>query len=1146
MFIKNKRFMSFSLIVLAILVCFTLSGVSAGSYDFTNTNNTQDFQNIIDTDTDDELEINLTSGSYTNLGQINITRNATIQGKNNPVITGSGSGILFNITAPNVRIINLTIIGYDTAISSNSSDLAIMGNNITTNDISINLNSSGENLTGISIKDNVIVSSIDNYNYGAVYAYAPDYSGAIIGVSLINNNITANGVADSHGVRFDAVGCSLDLIFENNNITGTGSGVHLYADSSSNSQFTFTNNNITGTSEYGVSLYAPSSNNLQLTFSSNNIIGEASFHSVYLSAYNNNDLQVTFTNNNMTGVSEREVYLEAYNNNDLQVTFTSNNVVGRDYGVDLVAYSSSNSQVTFTSNNITGTSEYGVYLYAYNNNDLQVTFSSNNIAGGDYGVDLVAYSNNDLQATFTNNNITRGSYYAVSLYASSSNNSQVTFTNNNIVGGDYGVELYAFSSNNSQVIFSNNNITGSEHGVELYAYSSNNTQFIFSNNNITGVSEYGVWLSAYSTNNTNITFNENNITGGNYAVYVYSYNGNTSGIRFLNNTVNATIGDGFVFETYLARNISDFVIRGNNIYAENGAGLNFTKLFTGSLVNVTVEYNRIISQVGVNITGYDTTDSSFDYNWWGVNDIANKIFGIDTNNHYILNITNSSSLDDVHFGDIVSFYLLILNTTLNNSGVENLPDFVINGTLNNVDYVVSRDDGFIYEFAVPKVGNNTLNASLDAAYNITSFIATKASTNSTIVLNPNPAQIGEDVTVSGVLANHTGVSFVNVTVDGTLFNDVAVDGFGYWELNYTTNRTGTDLEVIVSFAADGNYDAFSNSTTFTVNKNSTNSTIVVNHDSVNIGENVTVSGVLANHTGIGFVNVTVDDTLFANVAVDASGYWELNYTTNRTGTDLEVIVSFAGNENYTSFTNNTSFNVTKIAVNSTINIPSNVKVGKTITIDGILVDENGNPVANAPITVTVDGKIYPLTTDSNGQWTLSYKPTHTGSIDTKVNYNGNDEYSSYTNTTTFNVVKGEAIVDIDVVKNPDGSVDVIVIVTDVDGDPIPDYKVSVDLDGKHIGYIVTDVFGVGRIHIPSSKLSDGLHVITATSDNLNYYSNPVSVEFELQNKNDTNNTNKTSNNPVAIATMKNTGMPIIAIILVLLTLLGMVVSKKED
>jgi hypothetical protein len=175
-----------------------------------------------------------------------------------------------------------------------------------------------------------------------------------------------------------------------------------------------------------------------------------------------------------------------------------------------------------------------------------------------------------------------------------------------------------------------------------------------------------------------------------------------------------------------------------------------------------------------------------------------------------------------------------------------------------------------------------------------------------------------------------------------------------------------------------------------------------------------------------------------------------------------------------------------------------------------------------------------------------------------LDYAGNDKYFSHTNTTTFNVVKGEAIVDIDLVENPDGSVDVIVTVTDEDGDPIPDYKVNVELDGKHVGNIVTDADGIGRIHIPSSELSDGNHVITVSSDDVNYNANPVSVEFETQNNdndnnetnnnetNETNNTNKTNNNPAATAAMKETGIPIIAIILVLLTIFGIGIRIKLD
>ncbi|WP_169805370.1 hypothetical protein, partial [Methanobrevibacter cuticularis] len=185
--------------------------------------------------------------------------------------------------------------------------------------------------------------------------------------------------------------------------------------------------------------------------------------------------------------------------------------------------------------------------------------------------------------------------------------------------------------------------------------------------------------------------------------------------------------------------------------------------------------------------------------------------------------------------------------------------------------------------------------------------------------------------------------------------DVIVDVSGYWELNYTTNRTGTGLEVIVSFAGDGNYDVFSNSTTFAVNKNSTNSTIVVNLNPAHIGENVTVSGVLANHTGIGFVNVTVDGNLFADVIVDVSGYWELNYTTNRTGTGLEVIVSFAGDGNYDVFSNSTIFIVNKNSTNSSIIVnPNPSHIGENVTVSGQLANYTGIGFVN----VTVDGNLF--------------------------------------------------------------------------------------------------------------------------------------------------------------------------------------------
>ncbi|WP_169805349.1 hypothetical protein, partial [Methanobrevibacter cuticularis] len=280
--------------------------------------------------------------------------------------------------------------------------------------------------------------------------------------------------------------------------------------------------------------------------------------------------------------------------------------------------------------------------------------------------------------------------------------------------------------------------------------------------------------------------------------------------------------------------------------------------------------------------------------------------------------------------------------------------------------------------------------------NSTTFTVAKNSTNSTIVVSPNPVNIGVNTTLSGVLANHTGINQVTVTVDGIQFI-VAVDSTGGWSLNYATVRTGS-VSVIVGLSGHGNFSDFSNSTTFTVNKNSTNSTIVVNPDPVSIGNNVTISGVLDNYTGINQVAVTVDGIQF-NVAVDNTGGWSLNYTTVRTGS-VSVVVGFAGNDNYTSFINSTTFTVDKNSTNSTIVVnPNPVSIGVNTTISGVLVNYTGI----SSVTVTVDGIQFNVAVNGSGGWSLNYTTVRTGSINVVVGLSGHGNFSDFSNSTTFTV-----------------------------------------------------------------------------------------------------------------------------------------------
>ena len=74
-------------------------------------------------------------------------------------------------------------------------------------------------------------------------------------------------------------------------------------------------------------------------------------------------------------------------------------------------------------------------------------------------------------------------------------------------------------------------------------------------------------------------------------------------------------------------------------------------------------------------------------------------------------------------------------------------------------------------------------------------------------------------------------------------------------------------------------------------------------------------------------------------------------------------------------------------------------------IGGKVYDKNGDPLVNIPIVVTVDGTVYTLKTDSNGFWSLKYKPTHTGKTSVKVIFDGNNDYIGFINNSNFNVKK---------------------------------------------------------------------------------------------------------------------------------------------
>ena len=434
---SNQAIRIMFLSLLFLLFLSLVSSVNAANFTTTNGNSTN-IQSFINNQSTTDSDIILSTGNYTNIVNLNVSRTVTIRGNGQVNIISTGGGTLFNVTASNVKIINLNISRFQTAINSSASGTSISNCNITTSGHSIVF--SGMDSRNILLEKNIIHSSLRG-----VSLFVPNFS--VVGISFLNNNITGTG---THGVYLDAKSSNNTITFTNNNITGT-LGVYLYANSSSNT-ITFTSNNITGTSR-GVELSTSSSNNT-ITFISNNITGTANGVALLTSSSNNNT--ITFTSNNITGTGEYSVYLIASSSNNNAITFTSNSITGTSRAVHLSASRSNNNAITFSNNNITGT--LGVYLDASISNNSILSFVGNNIKGNNYAMEIYSGENFSGLSLVNNKFISNGiglGFWSNPDKGVTSIMTNIVVTGNTFTGAKIGI---SFNINNIGSIIHSNDV----------------------------------------------------------------------------------------------------------------------------------------------------------------------------------------------------------------------------------------------------------------------------------------------------------------------------------------------------------------------------------------------------------------------------------------------------------------------------------------------------------------------------------------------------------------------------------------------------------------------------------------------------------------------------------------------------------------
>ena len=177
-------------------------------------------------------------------------------------------------------------------------------------------------------------------------------------------------------------------------------------------------------------------------------------------------------------------------------------------------------------------------------------------------------------------------------------------------------------------------------------------------------------------------------------------------------------------------------------------------------------------------------------------------------------------------------------------------------------------------------------------------------------------------------------------------------------------------------------------------------------------------------------------------------------------------VNYAGNNKY-----NPASTTVKITVNPNVIIdaPDVTKYyGGSERFAVTLKDSNGNPIANADIKITINGKTYTKTTDNNGETSIGIN-LNSGVYDVTTEYNGTKVHSTVT-------IK-DTVIAIDVTKIFRNGTQYQGTFVDSKGNLVKNTEIQININGVFYKR-TTDANGMAQMNI---NLPPGIYILTATN-----------------------------------------------------------------
>ena len=362
-----------------------------------------------------------------------------------------------------------------------------------------------------------------------------------------------------------------------------------------------------------------------------------------------------------------------------------------------------------------------------------------------------------------------------------------------------------------------------------------------------------------------------------------------------------------------------------------------------------------------------------------------------------------------------------------------------------------------YDVVAKFNGDDKYLASEDSAkFNVTKLV-------STIDIAVDNIKVGEDAVI-GVALPEDATGEVIISVNGK--NYTVMTKYGMASVTISDLANGT-YSVDAFYNGDDIYAPIKNSTAFTVSKVSDYNMTVDIADIVK-GENATIT-VSVPEDGTGNVIVTINGTDYKGTVVNGTAKVIIPGLDEGT---YKVVTFYTGDNKYDS-----------MIVNGTITVNKNTKT--TLTMDNLvkyfngpqklmakLVDGFGNPIANATVYFTINGKVYARITDENGTASIAIRLLP-GEYKASALFNGTKDHDKATANATVTVKS--TIFGNDITLYFRNGTQYMAKFLDSDGKALANTDVKFNINGVFYTR-VTDENGIARLNI---RLDPASYIITA-------------------------------------------------------------------